>query len=93
MGLLDMVRQQVEDLISTFGEIVEVCLTSSDVLEITFADGNVISISDSVYRCGYVGTGPLAFFTFLDKVGFKVTKEQVEEAQAPYSLRKIRDSA
>jgi hypothetical protein len=93
MGLLDMVRDQVEDLISAFGEIVEVRLSSSDVLEVTFADGNVTRISGSVYRCGYVGTGPLALFTFLDKAGFKVTKEQVEQAKAPFSLRKALDSA
>lgn len=88
MGLLDMVQDQVEFLRSSYGEIVEVRLTPSDVLEVTFADGNVITITDSAYRCGYMGTGPLALFTFLEKAGFDVTKEQVEQAQKPFVLKK-----
>ena len=84
MGLLDMVQDQVEFLRSSYGEILEVRLTPSNVLEVTFTDGNVITITDSVYRCGYVGTGPLSLFTFLEKAGFDVTKEHVEQAQTPF---------
>ena len=40
MGLLDMVQDQVEFIRSNYGEIVEVRLTSSNVLEVTLADGN-----------------------------------------------------
>jgi len=66
MGLLDMVRDQVEFIRSSYGEIVEVRLTPSNVLEVKLADGNVITITDSVYRCGYMGTGPLALFVFVN---------------------------
>jgi len=88
MGLLDTVQDQVEFIRSNYGEIAEVRLTPSNVLEVICADGNVITITDSVYRCGYVGTGPLALFTFLEKAGFDVTKEQVEQAQTPFVLKK-----
>jgi len=84
--MIDLVREQVRYLRAQFGEIIEVRLKKNNDVDVRFENGATITIEDAAYRCGYQGTGPLLFFTFLEEAGFKVSQEQVQQTKAPFVL-------
>lgn len=80
-------EQNARELISQYGEVVQVNLKESKEIEVVFQGGQTATLG-SLFKFGYQGTGPTCFAVWLRAAGFDVTNEAVAAMTAPKTLRK-----
>lgn len=82
-----VVAQNARELITQYGEVVQVNLKEGKEIEAVFQGGQTATLGP-ICQFGYQGTGPTCFAVWLRAAGFDVTDEAVAAMTAPKTLRK-----
>ena len=80
-------QQNARELITQYGDVVQVNLKESKEIEVVFQGGQTATLG-SLFQFGYQGTGPTCLAVWLRTAGFDVSDEDVAAMKAPKTLKK-----
>ncbi len=87
----ELVRRKAKELQIEHGELVKVRCIAQNSIELIYRDGRSVDErlgeQERQITCGYAGTGPTLFHTFLTESGFQISLDEVFDKHPPYILQ------